>query len=402
MKHLLLTTIVILIIATIVHAEPIHDAATLGDLDLVQAELDKGIDVNIKDSEYGGTPLHFAAYGGSLNIVKFLLANEADIDVGNNRDWTALFYAAGEGHLDVVEFLIAKNANAGWRDDNLRRADYHSKKHKEITSLLLEQIEDSIFKAAELGDIDSVKQYLDGGVDVNNIAILGSALHYAIHANHKKVAEFLIDRGANVNASNGWGRTPLFFINRSEELLKFLLENGADIDARDLTGSTVLHYASLYQIPGFGGPTRPSRLAVELLKVGANVNVRDDNGETPLDWANSLEKHKNAGLFLSNGGRKGEDELQYQLKLLQQSFAKLQHLIISDDNGQSIDQTSIERLQGVFVVKGEKGKDYEVQYHIGDNNWKVLKRLRLNSNRQLLIDSSSYDKKRFYRIKLVE
>ena len=82
-------------------------------------------------------------------------------------------------------------------------------------SLLLEQIEDSIFKAAELGDIDSVKQYLDGGVGVNSIAILGSALHYAIHANHKKVAEFLIDRGANVNASNGWGRTPLFFINGS-------------------------------------------------------------------------------------------------------------------------------------------------------------------------------------------
>ena len=233
MKHILLTTIAILIIATTVCAEPIHDAATLGDLDLVQAELDKGIDVNIKDSEYGGTPLHFAAYGGSLNIVKFLLANEADIDVGNNRGWTALFYAAGEGHLDVVEFLIAENANADWRDNNLRRADYHSKNHKEITSLLLEQIEDSIFKAAELGDIDSVKQFLDGGVDINNIEILGSALHYAIHANHKKVAEFLIARGADVNARNGWGRTPLFFINGSVELLEFLLENGADIDARD-------------------------------------------------------------------------------------------------------------------------------------------------------------------------
>ena len=47
MKRLLLTTTAILIIATIVHAEPIHDAATLGDLDLVQAELDKGLDVNI-------------------------------------------------------------------------------------------------------------------------------------------------------------------------------------------------------------------------------------------------------------------------------------------------------------------------------------------------------------------
>jgi ankyrin repeat protein len=400
MKHLLLTTIAILIIATTVCAEPIHDAATLGDLDLVQAELDKGIDVNIKDSEYGGTPLHFAAYGGSLNIVKFLLANEADIDVGNNRGWTALFYAAGEGHLDVVEFLIAENANADWRDDNLRRADYHSKKHKEITSLLLEQIEDSIFKAAELGDIDSVKQFLDGGVDVKNIEILGSALHYAIHANHKKVAEFLIARGADVNARNGWGRTPLFFINGSVELLEFLLENGADIDARDLTGSTVLHYASLYQMPGIGGPARPSRLAVELLRVGAEINIRDDEGKTPLDWAQDRFANKNMGLITQNGGRKGEDELQYQLKLLQQSFAKLQHLIIADD--QVLNQPSIEKLQGVFVIRGKTGEGYEIQYHVGDNDWKVLEVVKLQSNRQLYIDSSSYDEKRFYRIKLVE
>ena len=113
-------------------------------------------------------------------------------------------------------------------------------------------------------------------------------------------------------------------------------------------------------------------------------------------------KPQNASLFLDNGGRKGEDELQHQLKLLQQSFAKLQHLIIPEDDNQSISRASIEKLQGVFVVKGEKGKDYEVEYHHGDNNWKMLKRLRLASKRQLFIDSSSFDEKRFYRVKLAE
>ena len=402
MKQITIAIIAILSAVQIVISEPIHDAARSGDIKLVQAELDKGVDINFKDSEYGGTPLHFAAYGGALNVVKFLLANEAEVDVGNNQGWTALFYASDEGHFNVVEFLIDSNANVEWRDNNLRRADYHSRNHKEIASLLVGLIEESIFQSSELGDIDSVKQFLDEGFQVDMDSELGTALHYAIHANHKEVAELLVSRGADVNAKNWRGRSPLFFVNGSLDLVEFLIENGADIDARDSTGSTVLHYASLFQGPSFGGRPRPSIFAVELLRLGVNVNIRDDNGSTPLDWAYSMGRMRNASLFLDNGGRKGEDELQHQLKLLQQSFAKLQHLIIPEDDNQSISQASIEKVQGVFVVKGEKGKDYEVEYHHGDNNWKLLKRLRLASKRQLFIDSSSFDEKRFYRVKLAE
>ena len=402
MKQITIAIIAILSAVQIVISEPIHDAARSGDVELVQAELDKGVDINFKDSEYGGTPLHFAAYGGALNVVKFLLANEAEVDVGNNQGWTALFYASDEGHLHVVEFLIDSNANVEWRDNNLRRADYHSRNHKEIASLLVGLIEESIFQSSELGDIDSVKQFLDEGFQVDMDSELGTALHYAIHANHKEVAELLVSRGADVNAKNWRGRSPLFFVNGSLDLVEFLIENGADIDARDSTGSTVLHYASLFQGPSFGGRPRPSIFAVELLRLGVNVNIRDDNGSTPLDWAYSMGRMRNASLFLDNGGRKGEDELQHQLKLLQQSFAKLQHLIIPEDDNQSISQASIEKVQGVFVVKGEKGKGYEVEYHHGDNNWKLLKRLRLASKRQLFIDSSSFDEKRFYRVKLAE
>ena len=57
MKHLLLTTIAaVLLVATTAFADPIHDAANEGDLAGVQAELDKGVDVNAKDKG-GWTPL---------------------------------------------------------------------------------------------------------------------------------------------------------------------------------------------------------------------------------------------------------------------------------------------------------------------------------------------------------
>ena len=49
MKHLLLTTIAAVLLITTVFAAPIHDAAKNGDLAGVQAELDKGVDVNAKN-----------------------------------------------------------------------------------------------------------------------------------------------------------------------------------------------------------------------------------------------------------------------------------------------------------------------------------------------------------------
>ena len=57
MKHLLLTTITAVLLVGTAFADPIHDAAKSGDLAGVQAELDKGVNVNTKDKN-GATPLH--------------------------------------------------------------------------------------------------------------------------------------------------------------------------------------------------------------------------------------------------------------------------------------------------------------------------------------------------------
>ena len=57
MKLLLLTTIAAVVLVGNAFADPIHDAAKSGDLAGVQAELDKGVNVNAKDKN-GATPLH--------------------------------------------------------------------------------------------------------------------------------------------------------------------------------------------------------------------------------------------------------------------------------------------------------------------------------------------------------
>ena len=59
MKHLLLTTIAAVVLVGTTFADPIHEAVSIGDLAGVQAELDKGADVNAKNAD-GDTPLDLA------------------------------------------------------------------------------------------------------------------------------------------------------------------------------------------------------------------------------------------------------------------------------------------------------------------------------------------------------
>ena len=102
MRHLLLTTIAVGLLATTAFADPIHDAVEKGNLIGVQTELDKGVDVNAK-REDGSTPLHGAAEGGHGEIVELLITAGADLHATTvpmlgGGGWTPLHSAARQGH----------------------------------------------------------------------------------------------------------------------------------------------------------------------------------------------------------------------------------------------------------------------------------------------------------------
>jgi ankyrin repeat protein len=121
MKHLLLTTIAaVLLVATTAFAEPIHDAAKNGDLAGVQAELDKGVDVNSKNV-YGETPLHWTAWEGHKEVAELLITKGADVNAKDEDGFTPLhfaaYYAARYGHKEIVELLIAAGADVNAKDE---------------------------------------------------------------------------------------------------------------------------------------------------------------------------------------------------------------------------------------------------------------------------------------------
>ena len=187
MKHLLLTTIAAVLLVGTVFADPIHDAVNRGDLAGVQAELDKGANVNAK--MWRRTPLHSATAGGHTEIAELLIDNGADVNANEDYGWTPLHLAAKYGHREVAELLIAKGA------------DVNAKKKDGWTPLHL---------AALYGHTEIVELLIAKDADVNPKTEEGATpLHEAAGWGHKEIVELLIARGVDVNAKNDLSFTPL-------------------------------------------------------------------------------------------------------------------------------------------------------------------------------------------------
>jgi len=79
-------------------------AAANGNTETVQSLLNRGADINAKDSN-GQTALMRAAYEGHLDIVQLLLEYDADINITDEDGWTALQYAQEFEHFEISNLL---------------------------------------------------------------------------------------------------------------------------------------------------------------------------------------------------------------------------------------------------------------------------------------------------------
>ena len=84
---------------------PLHFAAYNGHMDMVRLLLENGANTEAMRRDDGGTPLDSAAYNGQTDIVRLLLEEGANIEATRSDDGsTPLDSAAYNGHLDAVTF----------------------------------------------------------------------------------------------------------------------------------------------------------------------------------------------------------------------------------------------------------------------------------------------------------
>ena len=132
--------------------------------------------------------------------------------------------------------------------------------------------EPSIHEAAAEGNIERVKQHLVEGVDVNAKFKDGwTPLHMAAEGGHREIVDLLIAKGADINATAGWG---------------------------DGVGWTPLHMAA----------EEGHKKVVELLILkGADINVKNGDGRTPLDLAIKHMNAETASILRKHGGKKSRE-----------------------------------------------------------------------------------------------
>ncbi|MGC9317510.1 MAG: ankyrin repeat domain-containing protein, partial [Armatimonadota bacterium] len=100
-----------------------------------------------------------------------------------------------------------------------------------------------VHQAASEGDLEQVRELLDEGADPNDIPEEQfGALHWAALRGHVEVATLLLDSGADINR-RAIGVTPLSLATESghREMIELLVARGADIEAGDASGGTPLH-----------------------------------------------------------------------------------------------------------------------------------------------------------------
>lgn len=138
-----------------------------------------------------------------------------------------------------------------------------------------------LHEAVKSGDVDSVRQILAGGADVNSRDAEGSTLlMMAAHTGNLPMVRALIEAGAEVNASDERGWTPLMKAaynadqNRGfADVAQALIDAGANVEAPISYGIRPLMLAA-----GYG----ETAVAETLLKAGADVLARNDGGLTAL------------------------------------------------------------------------------------------------------------------------
>lgn len=216
-----------------------------------------------------------AVLASDADRIRFLVEKGADVNKHDAQGYAALQAAARNRNEKIIPLLVSLKANVNGRDKDGFTALIH---------------------AAERNHVPSIRALVAAGADLEESIDGGfGPLSLAIESGKYLAAKALIELGANVNVAAGTEKvTPLMVAAsqmavgeaakeierrqglRSTDIATALVERGANVNASNAHRVTALMIASARgNIPMLG----------LLLEAGADPNLKSDAGKTAIDIA---------------------------------------------------------------------------------------------------------------------
>ncbi|KAL6072830.1 Palmitoyltransferase [Balamuthia mandrillaris] len=274
---------------------PLHHAAQYNQTQVLQLLIESGATVDHKDRN-GALPIHKASAQGHLEAVQILLGAGAFLHAEDREGNNAFLLALLSGHSQVSAYLLEQGADGRCHntagDTPLWGAALH------LDKCMVEKI----LCASKKYGID-----LNSQTGKHKQTLLHRCVLMLEDQKAKAVIKLLISMGANVNVLNGEGKTPLFiaayldrfplarmllkrynaavgvrdaaqntalFFCSAPRMAKLLLKHGAEVNAVNLSGNTPLHAAYCFH---------GASVAWVLSQAGASTAVLNCNNNSPED-----------------------------------------------------------------------------------------------------------------------
>lgn len=292
---------------------PLHIAAMISPhkTEIVELLIDEGVDIDAKD-KLGKTPLHYAVdnYGDNLiNKVKLFIERGANVNAKDKSEVSPLLIAVKNRNRNLVKLLIDNGANPKYADYRYIQQNYKF----------------------QSGRLKLIVDFLNQDLSITNTTIADSkrkSVQIAIENNQYETVKSLINNGADINAREPNGITPLIYAIQQKDIkmIELLLKHGADPNVSvDTYGLTALYHITR------GTDTDYMEIAQTLANYGADVNIRDNNFKTPIFYT----FHEDYTNFLIRNGANINAQGKYKKGVLHfktHSQDVLEALIISGAN----------------------------------------------------------------------
>jgi ankyrin repeat protein/TPR repeat protein len=291
---------------------PMTMAVASGCTNMTAYLVDKGANINETHQRYNFTPLHIAVLTGQKEIVKLLINNGADLNVVCNSPsqyyWfgrlqgTPLHTAIYNRRYAILELLLENGADYNIKDQDGRTLFEFAvdlNKRERIVRIynkvglpvphISATVEELMSAISDCGATSTrkkgqkrVRQLLktDPGLIHQKDKHGSTPLHLAAFYHLGDIIRLLVEKGADVNAKNKRGNTPLHKISHDKDIAQFLIASGARVNEQDNSGQTPLH-----KIAGYADVQSGIDVAKILLANGASKSIQDNSGRTPYEIA---------------------------------------------------------------------------------------------------------------------